>query len=130
MKQKIFFDNNLDIRGTCLKDYLQHPYSFTEAVTRLFYVVDYNIFQNRIRDDSTFEIRGKINGKVFTIYDRGDCMIHIGGVINLDIEELQIELLKLMCKLDQVKCQTNNREISSLISCWKFCKNIFPIFNI
>ncbi len=125
MKNKIIFIKNLDIRGTCLKDYLQYSYSFTEALARLFTIAKYNIFDCN-RKDSTFEVRGKFNGQIFTLYDRADNMIHIGGVVDLNVKLLQIELLRLMNTLDFL----DSRKSTELIPCWKFWGYFFPVFNI
>jgi hypothetical protein len=131
MKQKLLFDKHIDIRGTCLKDYLQHPYSFTEVVARLFSIVNYNIFENN-RSDATFEIRGKFKKQIFTIYDRSDNLIHIGGSVNLDVILLQTELLKLLHQAHQVQ-QSKHRlsnQYTNFFNCWKFLEHFIPICNI
>ena len=89
ISSKIVFDKNIDIKGTSFKDYLNHPYSFTEAVKRLKIIVG-------LKNNSSFEITGTFEDQVFTLYDRKDQMVHIGGSVNLNVPSLQLVLIEMM----------------------------------
>lgn len=76
--------------------YLEIPFSFEEAVARLYHLVEYNIF-DVVDYKSSFEITGKFGDQIFTLYDyKEDMQIHIGGADELDVESLKETLLKLM----------------------------------
>ncbi|XWV25585.1 putative ORFan [Tupanvirus deep ocean] len=97
MQNAIIFDQNTDVNFTSLRDYLEHPYSFEEAVARLYALAGWNIFDLCDQYKTTFEVCGTFNGEVFTLYDyKEDNKIHIGGRESLDTIGLQKVLLELM----------------------------------
>ncbi|XWV26925.1 hypothetical protein QJ857_gp0125 [Tupanvirus soda lake] len=97
MQTSVVFDQNADTNFTSLRGYLTHPYSFEEAVARLYSLAGWNIFELCDQYKTTFEVSGTFNGQVFTLYDyKEDNVIHIGGRDSYDIKELQKNLLELM----------------------------------
>ena len=94
------FDSDVDLNGTHLLGYLDHPYLFAQALSRLYYLADYNIFADRNRGDiykSSFGINGSYEGKRFSLYDyKDDERIHIGGDDNLNLDGLKHQLLCMM----------------------------------
>jgi hypothetical protein len=106
MNQLIFNKDQVCI-GTSFADYLETPYSYHEAVARLYALVNYNIFQETDQYKSSFGITGTYKGDVFTLYDyKCDEAIHIGchgaclipelSNIELDIKSFKKDLLEVM----------------------------------
>ena len=99
MQPKIIFDKNTNDGGTHFCAYLNHPYSFEEAVARIYALCDYNIFEEGDEDKLSFQASGIFNNEVFTLYDwKENCTVHIGGRANLDAQSLEKYLLKIAAK--------------------------------
>lgn len=111
----LIFDAHIDTCRTSFKGYLETPYSYNEAVARLYALVDYNIFEQTDKYKISFCVSGTYKEKVFTIYDyKCDEMLHIGchgaglsfglkkkeNKDNLDVESFNVELLRQMAMVE------------------------------
>jgi len=90
----------VDINMTHYLDMLPMTYKFNEMVARLHTIGlsnGVNIFDNGDKYKLTFELAGKYNGQVFTLYDwKCDNEIHVGGHDTLDRKGLISELMELI----------------------------------
>src|SRR5436190_1476462 len=71
---------------------LRHPYSFEEALARLYSVADYNIFDEDTHDTykCIFQLDGTFDGMYFNLYDyKRDEMIHVNYCDKMDYKLFQ-----------------------------------------
>jgi hypothetical protein len=72
---------------------------FEEVIARLYTLTknNYNMFDEGDKYKTSFLIIGTFQGEVFTLYDyKADNNVHIGGNSNLNVNDLTIELVKLI----------------------------------
>lgn len=97
MVEPISFDRNAGYGGTYFIEYLETPYTFEEAVARLYTLAGYDIFEESDGDKTSFHITCVYGGNAFSLYDyKEDDEIHIGGRREWNMVGFIDSLLQLM----------------------------------
>lgn len=90
MANLLVFDDESNYSGSKYLSTLVHPYSFEEAVARLYFLAKYDIFYKPEIAKCSFTIFGKFKNKFFSLYDmRDEKIINIGGHKSLDVKNFK-----------------------------------------
>lgn len=110
----IIFEAGLDTSTITETKIVTQPFSFQEAVGRLYTMAGYNIFKTTISIFNTFCVTGLFNGKPFCMFDsKDDRTIHLGIPQEFNLKWFEIEFAEIF---------VNTKPTSYIVTC-KFNQN-------